>query len=103
MKGSKGLLIACLAVIAVWVLVFGHPRSGEHYVPASTSGTWAPHNPGVTAAVVGGEARAAGHAARFAGRMAFRGGIMRGFGRGFGTGGFTPGGIGFHGFGFGGF
>ena len=81
------------------------PSSG-----GSTSGPmqYGPHNPGMAAAVIGGEARGVGHAAGFAGRMAARGVIMRGLGRGFGGGGFggfsggtdTGGGISFGGFGF---
>lgn len=111
---QRALLLTCLGLIAVFIACSQiHWSAPAYNMPGgtgstvSTGGSYAPHNPAIGAAIIGGEAKAAGHAARFAGRMAFRGGIMRGIGRGFGGsfggGPDTGGGIGFSGFGFGGF
>ena len=107
------LAMACCVGVGVFVALVCCLHSSPAPSPSSggsTSGPmqYGPHNPGMAAAVIGGEARGVGHAAGFAGRMAARGVIMRGLGRGFGGGGFggfsggtdTGGGISFGGFGF---
>ena len=110
--GQARLALACLLAVIVFCVVCFHVHSSPAPEPSwggSVSGPaqYGPHNPGMAAAVIGGEAKAVGHAAGFAGRMAARGVIMRGLGRGFGggysTGTYTPGGFSFGGFSFGGF